>query len=423
MTDILKDLGARLDGLEKGLNESLAKRQDAANDQLRKELEEKIKAQQAMIEKLEATRADAARAAVPGVEYAKNGEENKFSLWRATQLAIGTHLPGEKEGQLWKAKSHGYEVEVFKTLQEQGVQKTMHIGTDSAGGVFVPSNVLFDSVIPELQSQAIVYQLGARRLDGLRGNLNWIVDEGGTAAYYIDTEAEESVTTSKNTFSTLSVRPHTMGADTALTRGMRMQSAVAMEAYVRSKFAEKFALKEDLTAFLGTGVDAEPRGLKNVPSLNTAVNFSGTTFTGASQTVTDKLRETVYAPLIANFASANGRPGWAARPEVGRKLANSKDADGKPLFSTPDNGVLTTLMGAPIRYTTQPTIAASNEFFVYSADWTKLIICHWGGMDFKVGYVASNQLKDVLNVTAFMDHDVIVEQGKAFVFASNFSTT
>lgn len=41
MTDILKDLGARLDGLEKGLNESLAKRQDAANDQLRKELEER----------------------------------------------------------------------------------------------------------------------------------------------------------------------------------------------------------------------------------------------------------------------------------------------------------------------------------------------------------------------------------------------
>jgi HK97 family phage major capsid protein len=429
VTDILKDLDKRLDGLEKCLEANLAKRQDAATQELRGELEAKIKAQQDLITKLEATKQEAARAALPGIEYAKNGEDGKFSLWRAIQLGIAEQAPNALSFNPWKAKSHGLEAEVIRQLRDQIgsdqiTKAAMNIGTDAAGGALVPSTVMFDSIVPELEANAVAYQAGVRRMDGLRGNFSWIVDEGGTIAYYIDTEAEQAMTSSENTYSVINARAHTMGAETNLTRGMRMQSAIAMEARVRQVIGRKLALREDRTIFFGSGSASEPRGITNVPTLTTAVNFSGITYTGATQTLTDKLREMVYAPAINLYDNPAGRWAWVSRAEVGRKIANCKDADGRQLVPTNDRGRLTSLFGLPFLEYNQTTPAkASNDEFLLYGDFSAAIALHWGGLDFKVGYVGTNQSKDVLTVTAFMDHDVIVEQGKGFVPADNFATT
>jgi HK97 family phage major capsid protein len=186
----------------------------------------------------------------------------------------------------------------------------------------------------------------------------------------------------------------------------------------------KLALREDRTIFFGAGSASEPRGITNVPTLPSAVSFSGVTYSGASQNVTDKLREMVYAPAINLYDNPAGRWAWVSRAEVGRKLANSKDADGRQLIPTNDRGRLNSLMGLPfLEYNqTTPAKASSSEFLLYG-DFSACVALHWGGLDFKVGYVGTNQSKDVLTVTAFMDHDVLVEQGKAFAPSSNFATT
>lgn len=428
MTDFLKEIDTRLGALKNGLLEEMQVRQDAATEEIRKSSDARIKALEDAIAKAEITRADAQRVALPGVEYAKKGEPGKFSLFRAMQLSVARDT-GDHAG-LWRSKEFGYEVEaieeVRKALQSMDpkTKASMNIGTDAAGGVFVPTSVMVDSIIPELESAAIVYQLGATRVDGLVGTFNWPVDQGGTTAYYIDTEAEEAVTTSQNSFATLAARPHTMGAATTLTRGMLKQSAISMEQFVRSAIVRKFALKEDYTALFGTGTNGEPRGITNLPSsaTNTAINWTSADFAGADQTATARVNDMIYAPLIANYTNPAARWGWAARPEVGKKLANATDADGRPLFQAGNVGVLNTLAGYPFRTQTQSTAATSDEFFLYG-DWSQLLMLHWGVMEFRTGFTGSNMLADVLTVMALMDHDVLIRQGKAFVAGDNFTTT
>jgi hypothetical protein len=133
-----------------------------------------------------------------------------------------------------------------------------------------------------------------------------------------------------------------------------------------------------------------------------------------------------YAPLIANFfASAAGRAGWVMQPQVGLKIASVVTTNERaPLFGSLGTVMLNNLMGAPIYYTqnvTAATFTSSNRFMVYSPDWAQMRLCRWGGMDFRAGYVASDMLADVTTIAAFMDHDILVEQPKAFVRATSLT--
>lgn len=426
-TEALKVLGEKLDEHEKALNAALEQRANETEAAVKASLEKSIDEIRDRIGKMEKSRDQLERVSPSGIEYAKNGEEGAFSLWRAMQLsAQGAQKQAHvgRGSDLWNAKSHGYEVEVIKQTRagleglDPQIKASMNVGSDAAGGVFVPTTVFMDSVIAELEPATTIYPAGARRMDGLVGNFEWIVDEGGTSAFYIDTEAEQAAASSQNTFSTLKAIPHTMSANTHLTRGARRQTAVAMEAFVRQTIGRKFGIREDKTAFVGTGASSEPRGITNAPGL-LGTNWSGTDFAGADQTTTNKLREMVYKPRIANYTNPAGSWAFVQRPEVSQKLANVKDADGRTIFVGDNQGLLANIMGTRVLDTTNVDLTTGNAFMLYG-DFSQVLMLHWGVMEFRSGYINDNQTKDVLTVTAFMDHDVLVTRGEAFVLASNF---
>lgn len=366
------------------------------------------------------------RERLPGLEYAKNGEAEKFSIWRAALL----HAELQRDSRAWDRKEFGLEVEAMRQVREARSQLASHnIGSTSTGGVFVPNTVMMDSIIPELAARSVVEQAGASSLSGLVGNFDWPVDQGGIAVSEIDTESEQSATETSDTFKLISVKAHTVSGNCSLTRGMRNQSAEAMEPWIRAKLASKLALKQDQHALEGSGVGAIPRGIINTTGIGTQ-SWSGLDYgpsiTGSStgQNIDLTLRTMAYAPLIANFMETGGRPGWIAQPQVGLKIASVQDKESRPVFGSNSSAMLTNLMGVPFWNTTNVTAAtftSSNRFLVYAADWAKLRICRWGGMDFRAGYVGSDMLADVTTIAAFMDHDILVEQPKAFVRATSLT--
>lgn len=368
------------------------------------------------------------RERLPGLEYAKNGEAEKFSIWRCAQLALDARDMGMEAAS--RNKAYGFELEAMRQVREARSQLTAHnIGSTATGGVFVPNTVMMDSIIPELTARSVVEQAGASSLSGLVGNFDWPVDQGGIAVSEIDTESEQSATETSDTFKLISVKAHTISGNCSLTRGMRNQSAQAMEPWIRSKLAEKLALKQDQHALEGSGVGAIPRGVINTTGIGSTAWSSadfGPNAGGTNQNIDTLLRTMGYAPLIANFfASAGGKAGWIMQPQVGLKIASVVTTNERaPLFGSLGTVMLNNLMGVPIYYTqnvTAATFTSSNRYMVYSPDWSKLRLCRWGGMDFRAGYVGSDMTADVTTIAAFMDHDILVEQPKAFVRATSLT--
>lgn len=421
-TDITKILEDQFAAVKADLSEAIEKRGNAQGEAVTAlekrigELEESLKKSRESLESVQ-------RTALPGLEYAKDGGQDGFSLWRALQLTADS----AENPRAWDNKYYGLEVEAMREIERKGgyqpvAARANNTGTDTTGGVFVPSQVMFNSIIPELEARSVVFQAGAQRMDGLIGDLTWITDEGGTSAVYIDNPSEETATESQDAFKTIKARPHTMSAGTRLTRDMRRQSAVSMEARVRAKFASKFALREDLSALKGTGVDSQPRGIANVTGINT-FNFTASptvVFTGATQNLTDKLRAMIYALRKSNYF-ATGNTSWIAEPLVGEKIANAKDGDGKPIFPALDSAPLSQLMGSRLYESTQVNTATASDAFLLYGDFSQLLMLHWGAMELEIGTENTDLSKGVRKVVGFMDHDVVVQEAKAFTLASNFT--
>jgi HK97 family phage major capsid protein len=422
VTDVLKMLEDQFAAMKAEQAQLIEKRGDAQGEAVTA-LEKRIDELETSLAKSRESLDKVERQGLPGLEYAEKGESDKFSLWRTMQLAVES----ADNPRAWENKYYGLEVEAMRQIERKGgyqptAARANNTGTDSTGGVFVPSQVMFNSIIPELEARSVVFQAGAQRMDGLIGDITWITDEGGTTAVYIDNPSEEVAAESQDSFGTIKARPHTMSAGTRLTRDMRRQSAVTMEARVRAKFASKFALREDLSALKGTGVDSQPRGIANVSGINT-FNFTASptvVFTGATQNLTDKLRAMIYALRKANYF-ATGRTAWIAEPLVGEKIANAKDGDGQPLLSSIASAPLESIMGSPLFETTQVNTATASDAFLLYGDFSQLLMLHWGAMELEVGVENTDLSKGVRKVVGFMDHDVVVQEAKAFTLASNFT--
>lgn len=408
------------------MEERLAAR-DAAGaeerDKITKQLEE-LASQTKALE--EAKREHLARTSLPGVEYDKDGNKptQAYSLMRAFQLAAADANP-RAFGRFATAKSHGYEREVMAEASRRdadaGVTRTYSVGTDETGGVFVPMEVMYDSIIPQLEAQSVVRAAGATSITGLRGDVSWLAEEGGTVAYYVDTEAEEAVTESSETFSALSAKPHVMAAMQKFSFLQMMQSAIGLEGWARGRMATKFALREDLSAITGTGTASQPRGLANVTG-TASVDFESPAgvYSGTSQTLSGDATEMIYALKNANAFDPAGSYAWVGQPEVGEKLCKALDGDGRRLFVDNDQASLDRWMGYPfLESTALDTADAANARLIFG-DWSKLFLLTWGSMRIQAVQEGTDASKLRMSIIGSMAHDILCTRAEAFCFATNF---
>lgn len=398
--------------------ETEAAEQRAATDEALDKLNERLA-------KLEETKAGVETYEMPGIQYGTAEKEyaDGVSLARCFKLMLDPTLSRKKE--------YGLETEMFKQ-QRDAVdsltafqRKALNIGADSDGGFFVPHEVLVNAIIQPLQDEVIAMSLGASQRSGLVGTIDFIVNEGGAEAYHVDLEGEERVAASQDTFEILRGVPHTAASRVVITHGMMNQTAVNVESMVQERMVQRFARRYDRTAFRGLGAGAEPRGLLEIADV-TEVDFLDTSLArlGASQNLTDRLDEMVFAPRLANYNVLGGaRAGWAGEVLAHQFINGAKDADGKKLFSASSAGPVDTIYGAPVRTTESLNSADTTAAnFIYGADWRELEFLNWGVLELRVGQENDDLSTGRTTIVGFMKYDVVVKQAKAFAKAVDFNT-
>lgn len=182
-------------------------------------------------------------------------EKQEFSIIKA--------LCGAYTGDFETYKA-GYELEVLKAYREKLAQVG---GIQSAGGFFIPDEVLAD-VIPQIFTRSVLINLdgdGMTRvsvLDGLVGGTVKVPKFiGGVIAYWIG-EGDEFVE-SRSKVGDISMTPKKMGILIRLTEEMRRMAAFGFESLLRQDMVRAGAKELDRTILYGRGSSNEPRGVIN----------------------------------------------------------------------------------------------------------------------------------------------------------------
>ena len=415
-TDAAAILEKSIDALSVKLEASIEAFKTTEGEE-RSKLEASLKSMSEQIEGL--TEVKTTRPDFSGIEVTKKGEPDKFSFGRMFKMLVEPHL--------FKEKEYGYEAEVYehtRSLQDDlpGAMKTsINAATDGAGAFLIPDQVMAQ-LIPELESMEIAQALGMTTVNNLSGNVSWVVDEGGIAASYLNTEEEQTGAETVSTFSSFEMVPHVLAAFVPVTWAMMTQSAISVDQFVTGRLAKKIALREDLSVFLGDSGASEPLGLFNHAGIQSLdwddAPMSGPSFGPTAQTVSDGLRLNYKLLTDANVTIGGdiSSVGWAASPAAAFGIAATKDADSKPLFLGPNDGMISSLLGRPFQISSQLDSGDDTAQRLLCGDFSEAILGRWGTIAFAAsGETETNFRKVRTTIRAVMAHDVGVFHQAAFV--------
>ena len=351
-----------------------------------------IKAEVESLEKLQNLAAQAAgNVASRSEEKEKSNMAKEYSFKRAMEMAITGRRDGvegefsamggdefQRSGVSVSAHSIKIPSEVFKR------DMTVTGGTSgSEGGVNVQTNV--GSIIDVLLPKTVLNGLGVQKLSGLVGNLDlptastlpsagWNTETG--------TATEKSPAFSKITFS-----PKRLAAYIQVSNQLMLQSSNSIDGYVRNWLLNAMAQSLETAAIKGGGTN-EPTGVIANASVNVVyaggATSNGTNANGAAPVWADVVN------LMKAVENSNGN-GYAylTNPLVKAKLQTtprqSSGVEGNFIWAsggTDLNGypvATTTLCPSNLSKGTSSTLSAA-----IFADWSRLIIGSWGGMELTV---------------------------------------
>lgn len=333
-------------------------------------------------------------------------EARQFSILRAVRHMVNPH-----DASL--AKAAAFEIECSKAAREitpranSGLtipmdvllQRDMTVGTSTAGGNLVGTNLLAGSFIDMLRNRMAIQRLGATTLNGLVGDIAIPRQTGGATAYWV---AESGAPPeSAAAVDQVSMSPKTLGAFTDISRKLMLQSSVDVEALVRSDLARVIALAVDYAALYGTGSSNQPQGLKLQTGVNTK-DFAANapTFAEIVALETEIASDNADLGSMAYLVNAAGRG----------SLKTTEKATNTGMFIwEPGN----TVNGYRTEVSNQ---VASNDYWF--GNWSDLLLGFWSGLDILVDpYTGSTS--GTVRIVALQDVDVAVRHGESFCRGNN----
>ena len=283
------------------------------------------------------------------------------------------------------------------------MQRDLTVGTPTAGGNMVATNLQPQNFIDLLRARAVVARLGATMLPGLVGNVAIPKLTGAATGYWLANEAT-AITESQQTIGQLALSPKTVGAYTEVSRLLMLQSTPAADMLVMNDFAKVIALAIDLAALEGTGASGQPTGISATAGIG---SVTGTTlaYAGIVEFQTDV--------AAGNALSANSA--YVTTPAVagllmGRQRFASTDT---PLWS---GSVLDGQMGGFAATSTTQVTAASMVF----GDFSQVVIGEWGMFEIALNPYASFAA-GITGIRAMQSVDIGIRQAAAFSRATTIT--
>ena len=326
-------------------------------------------------------------------------ESRKFSFLRALNYLAN---PADRSAR----EAAGFEIEASEaaaqklgrqsrgiTIPQDVLRRDLNVGTASAGGNLVATELDAGSFIDLLRNASALDQAGATVLTGLTGNVAIPRQSGAGTAYWVAESGAPSE--SQQTIDQVSLTPRTVAAYVDYSRRLMLQSSIDVENMVRADLATVLALKIDLAGLYGTGSNSEPLGLKLTTGIGTE------TFTAATPTFAE------VVALESDIATANallGSPVYLMNAAMrGGLKTKAKDA-GSGLFVM-EGGEVNGYQGI-----LSNQVASNDLWFGNFAD---LIIGYFSGLDLMVDPY-TNSTSGTVRVVAMQDVDIAVRHPQSF---------
>ena len=392
-------LEQHLDALGDKLEGTIEEWREASLEE-RTAIEGRMTALEGSIETMKSNLEEERRAHLPGVEVAKQGEREAFSLGRACRAIAKRDFSYAR-----------YEKEVFDNMAE----KQMSVGTDSAGGFIVPEEAIL-SVIEKLKSRVVAFELGAR--DMAVSGVPVTIPRLSTSATAVWVAENAEIQANNLGFEQLSMTPKTAAARVALSNLLLETSNPAADRVIEEDMGSQLGIAVDSAALFG-GAAGEPTGV----IATTGVGSVSSVVTGSSTVASlDKLLE--FERDLQNADAYGGRLGWAIHPSVLSAIRNMTTN-----FSTSSvtlseqvvaEGYADSILGHPYATTTSLTAvaAASAANSMIFGNWEDLMIARWGGLRLMASNTSDDAFsKDQTHIRGTLRVDVGLRHTESFAYA------
>ena len=326
-------------------------------------------------------------------------ESRKFSFLRAINYLAN---PADRSAR----DAAGFEIEASEaaaqklgrqsrgiTIPQDVLRRDLNVGTASAGGNLVATELDAGSFIDLLRNASALNQAGATVLNGLTGNVAIPRQSGSGTAYWVGESGAPSE--SQQTIDQVSLTPKTVMAHVDYSRRLMLQSSIDVENMVRGDLATVLALKIDLAGLYGTGSNSEPLGLK----LTTGVGTES--FAAATPTFAE------VVALESDIATANallGSPVYLMNAAMRGGLKTKAKDTGSGLFVM-EGGEVNGYQGI-----LSNQVESNDLWFGNFAD---LIIGYFSGLDLMVDPY-TNSTSGTVRVVAMQDVDIAVRHPQSF---------
>ena len=342
---------------------------------------------------------------------------NEMEREEKRHFSLGNIIQGQINNDFSRS---GFEIEVCQELSRTAGKKpqgmlipasaifrTYTIGAAAAGADFLPTETHGDMLIEYLRNKSVIFQAGAQILDGLQGNLEIPVHSGTVTAEW---ELENTAATEgTGTIDQRTASPHTITSWSSYSRKLMLQSAVNMEQFVSNDLSENLLSQIDYAGLAGAGTE-EPTGILN----NGDVLTTSTGGTISYAELLESERQLGAENTLSNTVS------FVTNSNVRKQLKGifKNTTYGEISLWTDDNKV----MGYP-SFVTEHMPDDFNVSYdtAILGDFSQLLICMWSGIDLIVDPY-SNSTKGQVNISAFLDIDVILRHPESFAIMTDIST-
>lgn len=339
-------------------------------------------------------------------------EVKRYSLMRALNaLANPNDVNAQRAAAFERECSDAVASKMGKSARgfylPHDVQKRdLVVGTASAGGNLVATDLMAGDFISLLRNAMVVMGMGTRMLTGLQGNVAIPRQTGAGTAYWV---AESNAPTeSQQAFDQVTMSPKTVGAFTDISRKLLAQSSLDVEALVQQDLATVLGLAIQQAAINGTGASNQPSGLLTLITPSVAGGTDGLAPTWAH-----------IVELESDVSVANADVGtlsYLTNAKVRGKLKGTSKVSGQNGFvwdggDTPLNGYRAAVTNAVPSNLTKGS--GSNLSAIIFGNWSDLLIGMWGTLDLMVDPYSLSTAGSV-RVVALQDVDVAVRHAESF---------
>ena len=329
-------------------------------------------------------------------------EIKRFSFLRALNALAN---PTDKQAQ----EAAAYEKEVSEAasraygkpaagimVPNEVLKRDLNVGTATAGGNLVATELLAGSFIDILRKRMALMQAGVTMLTGLEGNISIPRMTSTSTAYWVGEGA--SPTESQQAFDQVNLSPKTVGAYVDYTRRTLLQSSIDVEAMVRDDLAKVIALELDRAGLYGSGSSNQPLGLTGTSGIGTQTITTYGTFAEYIGMETD------VATANADVASMKYLVNAAARGA----LKSTEKASSTAQFVWEGDEI----NGYQAIVSNQ---LANND--VVFGDFSQFVVATWSGLDLTVDPYAGATSGNI-RIIALQDVDYGVKQPGAFCYGT-----